>query len=207
MYHPVGINKDRAMFFSDAIFAIAMTIMVLQLRHPVGHDWASLSGIWPTLGAYVLAFVSVGTYWVNHHHVMEVVVNITGPALWLNLVLLFWISLIPYATQWVGDSRFAALPISGYAFLNFMCSMSFAILTVALQACDPAHKVLAEAIGTGRKEKASLAGHAFSIALPFTGEWGACGALLIMAALALMWFIPDVRIERRLRSNETVDGR
>ncbi len=190
------MNKSRLEAFSDGVIAIIITIMMLELPRPEGHDWHTLLKVWPTLLSYILSFIYVGIYWNNHHHMLQVVRRVSGPALWHNLHLLFWLSLFPYVTGWAGDSHFAPVPMTCYAFVALMCALAFTLLSLSLQKADAQNHLLAEATGTVTKEKQSVAGYIIAIVAPFFGHRGVVVSGVILAAVALLWLMPDRRIER-----------
>jgi uncharacterized membrane protein len=160
--------------FSDAVIAIIMTIMVLELKVPHEATWAALDSLIPVFLSYVLSFIYLGIYWNNHHHLLQVARQVNGSVLWANMHLLFWLSLVPFATGWMGENHFAALPVALYG----------AVL------------LLAAAIGGDFKGKISLVVYALAIPFAFVNAWLACG---LYALVALMWLIPDRRIERALK--------
>lgn len=195
------MTKSRLEIFSDGVLAIIITVMVLELKTPAGHDWRDLLMLWPTLLAYILSFVFIGVYWNNHHHLMLTIRSINGAALWANLHLLFWLSLLPFVTHWAGESRFAAAPMTCYAGVAFMCAVAFSILTTVLVRADTDNHLLAAALGDDAKGKLSLAVYALAIVTPFLRPAGAAVSGLLLIAVALMWLIPDRRIERVLEED------
>ncbi|WP_425147899.1 TMEM175 family protein [Deinococcus sp.] len=198
------MNKSRLEAFSDGVIAIIITIMVLELKIPEGHDWSDLKGLWPKVLAYVISFLYVGIYWNNHHHVLHTVRKVNGTVLWANLHLLFWLSLFPFVSGWAGESHFSAHPMSAYGFVALMCGVAYTLLSAAIVRADPQNNVLEEATGGSGDRKGILSTGAYVIATvsPFFGQAGVIlsGALLI--AVALMWLIPDRRIERILEHSE-----
>ncbi len=199
------MRTSRLEAFSDGVIAIIITIMVLELPRPEGHDWRSLHAVWPTFLGYVLSFVLVGIYWNNHHHMLQAVRRINGTVMWMNLLLLFWLSLFPYVTGWAGESHFEAVPMTCYAVVALMCGVSFAALSMAAQACDQENHVLAEAVGAGIKERVSMAAYVVAVVAPFFGTWGRWVSGLVMVGVAISWIVPDRRVERLLsaRSGES----
>ncbi|WP_291425270.1 TMEM175 family protein [Deinococcus sp.] len=197
------MNKARMEAFSDGVLAIIITIMVLELPRPEGHDWSTLYRLWPTLLSYALSFIYVGIYWNNHHHLMHTVRRIGGQLLWANLHLLFWLSLFPYVTGWAGESHFAPVPMTCYGIVALMCALSWLLLTRAIIAAGPQNSLLAQAMGRGLKETLSLVGYLVAIVAPFFGHIGVVVAGLALMAVALGWLIPDRRIERVLQATET----
>ena len=189
------MNKTRVEAFSDGVIAILITIMVLELRIPEGADWDALQPIVPVFITYILSFVLVGMYWNNHHHLFHAADRITGGILWANLHLLFWLSLIPFSTGWMGRNNFASLPTAVYGAVLLMAAIAYAILVRTIIAAQGQHSRLREAIGSDAKGYASLAMYAAAIPLAFANRWLAYS---LYVGVALIWFIPDRRIERRL---------
>lgn len=189
------IGKGRIEAFSDGVIAIIITIMVLELKVPHGTAFADLLPIVPVLLSYVLSFAYVGIYWNNHHHLLQAARGITGPIMWANLHLLFWMSLIPFVTSWIGETGDAVAPVASYGVILLMTAAAYRLLASLLARHDGPESQLAEAIGSDRKGKHSLILYAFGIAVSF--YWPAAG-LAVYVAVALMWFIPDRRVERVL---------
>lgn len=189
------MQKVRLEAFSDGVLAIIITIMVLQLKVPQGASFAALRPGLPVLLSYVLSFVYVGIYWNNHHHLLSGVSRIDGRVLWPNLHLLFWLSLVPFATEWVGETRFAPAPLAAYGCVLLLAAIAFKLLQASLLAATEPHSVLARAVGRDWKGWLSLVGYGLGIAASFWQEWAA-GALYVLVALG--WLIPDRRIERGL---------
>jgi uncharacterized membrane protein len=187
------VNKGRLEAFSDGVIAIIITIMVLELRVPEGADPAILRPLIPIFLSYVLSFVYIGIYWNNHHHLFQVVRRVNGPTLWANLHLLFWLSLIPFVTSWMGDNHFAPWPVAVYGGVLLLNGFAFVILTRVLVANHGKDSTLAVAVGQDRKGKLSLALYATAIALAFPFPWAACAVYVIVA---IIWLVPDSRIER-----------
>lgn len=190
------MNKTRLEAFSDGVIAIIITIMVLEMKVPHGPQWADLGALWPVFLSYVLSFANVGIYWNNHHHLLHTVKRVNGAILWANLHLLFWLSLMPFATGWMGENHFAALPVAVYAFDLLMCAVAYTVLQAKIIALHGNESVLATAVGRDRKGKASLASYALAMPLALPGQPVVAG--LLMVAVALMWFVPDRRIENVL---------
>src|SRR5918912_824394 len=151
------MSKSRLEAFSDGVIAILITIMVLQLRTPTGSDLAALAEILPTVGLYVLSFAFLGIYWNNHHHLLHATTHINGAVLWANLHLLFWLSLVPFATRWMGESGLAEVPTAIYGCVLLLSAIAFTILLRTIIACEPPGAVLARAIGRDRKGNLSMA--------------------------------------------------
>jgi uncharacterized membrane protein len=189
------MTKARLEAFSDGVFAIIITIMVLELKVPHGADLAALRPLLPVFLTYLLSFAFVGIYWVNHHHLLHATSGVDGRILWANLHLLFWLSLFPFVTGWMGENHFAPLPTAGYAAQGLLSGSAYWLLSKAILAREGRGSRLAAAIGKDAKGKASLALYALAIALAFVREWMA-DALFV--AVALMWLVPDRRIEARL---------
>jgi uncharacterized membrane protein len=194
------MNKSRIEAFSDGVIAIIITIMVLELKVPHGAEWADLVKLWPVFISYILSFVNVGIYWNNHHHLMHTVKRVNGRILWANMHLLFWLSLVPFTTGWMGENHFSALPVAVYAFNLLMSGAAYAILSHSIIKLHGKESDLAHAIGADLKGKVSLAAYALSIPLALAGFPLFSGALII--AVSAMWFIPDRRIEQTLSVKE-----
>jgi uncharacterized membrane protein len=189
------LNKTRLEAFSDGVIAILITIMVLELRIPEGADWDAVMPIVPVFITYVLSFVILGIYWTNHHHLMHAADRISGPILWANLHLLFWLSLIPFCTGWMGRNNFASLPTAIYGAVLLLCAIAYTVLQHMIITAQGEHSRLKEAIGNDVKGYASLAMYTAAIPLAFADRWL---AYALYVAVALVWFIPDRRIEKRL---------
>ncbi len=189
------MGKNRLEAFSDGVIAIIITIMVLELKVPHEADLQALAPLWPVFLSYVLSFIYVGIYWNNHHHLMHSVQAISGRVLWANLHLLFWLSLIPFVSGWMGENHFATLPVAAYGLVLFMCSVAYDLLVRSLSR-QRENTMLAEAIGADRKGVLSVALYLSGIALSFVHPWI---GFAVYAAAAVVWFMPDTRIERRLR--------
>jgi uncharacterized membrane protein len=185
--------------FSDGVIAIIITIMVLEMKVPHGTDLASLRPVLPVFLSYVLSFVNVGIYWNNHHHLLHASQHVTGRVLWANLLLLFWLSLFPFCTGWMGENHFAALPTAVYGVILLFAAYSYLILQAAIVAADGPDSRVARAVGADRKGLASrlmyMAGIVGSFVRPWIG-WA------LYVAVALLWFVPDRRIERVLMRDE-----
>ncbi|HEY0513044.1 MAG TPA: TMEM175 family protein [Thermoanaerobaculia bacterium] len=189
------MGKGRLEAFSDGVLAIIITIMVLELKVPHEPELAALGPLVPVLLSYVLSFAFVGIYWNNHHHLMHAVQKVNGNVLWANLYLLFWLSVIPFVTSWMGENHFAATPVALYGVVMLMNAIAFTILTRVLIAHHGKDSTLAIAIGTDHKGKTSLALYAAAIPLAFVEPRL---ALAIYVLVAIIWFAPDRRIERTL---------
>ena len=187
------MNKNRLEAFSDGVIAIIITIMVLEIKVPHGDTWAVLAPLLPVFLSYVLSFIYVGIYWNNHHHMLHTVKKVTAPVLWANLHLLFWLSLIPFTTGWAGENHFASLPSLFYGVGLLMCAIAYSILQKTIIAADASDSLLQQAVGKDIKGKASIVLYATAVLLASFVPWL---SLTIYVAVALMWLIPDRRIER-----------
>jgi uncharacterized membrane protein len=187
------MQKARLEAFSDGVLAIIITIMVLELHIPRGGDFAALQPLAPLFLCYVLSFVYVGIYWNNHHHMLHAVRRISGGALWANLHLLFWLSLLPVVTGWMGTNDFSALPTALYGVVLLMSGAAYLILSRVLIAAEGDESLLAKAIGSDSKGKLSLLVYTLAIPIAFWNRWVSQGAYVLVA---LMWLVPDRRIER-----------
>jgi len=189
------MTKGRLEAFSDGVIAILITIMVLELRVPPRPDVAALLPLWPVFLSYVLSFIFLGIYWNNHHHLMQAVRVVNGRVLWANSHLLFWLSLIPFTTAWMGENHFAPAPVALYG-VNLVCAgCAYFILTRVLLAVHGPSSLLARAVGTDSKGKISVVMYALAIPMACRMPALACG---LYGAVAIMWLIPDRRIEKVL---------
>jgi uncharacterized membrane protein len=189
------VGKGRLEAFSDGVIAIIITIMVLELKVPHGAGLDALSPLIPVFISYVLSFVFIGIYWNNHHHMLHAVGNVNGRILWANLHLLFWLSLIPFVTGWMGENHFAALPVALYGAVLLMAGLAYFVLARALAAHHGKDSKLARALGKDTKGRASVAIYAVAIPLSFVNPWIAFAMYIVVA---IIWFIPDRRIERAM---------
>ena len=189
------MSKGRLEAFSDGVIAILITIMVLELRIPHGADFAALQPTLPAFLVYVLSFVNLGIYWNNHHHLLHTVTTVNGKILWANQHLLFWLSLVPFTTGWMGENHFAALPTAVYGADLLLAAIAYWILVRVIIAAQGARSPLAAAVGKDVKGKLSPALYAAAIPLAFVHQ-GIADAIYII--VALMWLVPDRRIERNL---------
>ena len=188
------MGKTRLEAFSDGVLAIIITIMVLELKVPHGDELADLLPLLPVFLSYVLSFVYIGIYWNNHHHMLHTVQHVNGAILWANLHLLFWLSLVPFVTGWMGENHFAALPTSLYGVVLFMAALAYWLLQTAIIAGGGGKEaLLARAVGNDRKGKLSQVLYLIAIPAAFWFEW-LSGALYVL--VAIIWLIPDRRIER-----------
>ncbi|HXQ36182.1 MAG TPA: TMEM175 family protein [Anaerolineales bacterium] len=189
------MSKGRLEAFSDGVIAILITIMVLELKVPHGADLASLIELTPIFLSYVLSFVFLGIYWNNHHHLLQVAKHVNGNVLWANLHLLFWLSLIPFATGWMGENNFSQLPIALYGIVLWMSGLAYYILAQTLISLHGNDSLLATALGRKFKEIASLICYTVAILFSFIN---AGASLAIYVIVACLWLVPDKRIERTL---------
>lgn len=187
------MTKGRIEAFSDGVIAIIITIMVLEQKMPQGHDAAALWPLWPVFLSYVLSFAKLGSYWTNHHHMFLAVKHVGGWVLWSNLHLLFWLSLMPFATAFMGENRFAGFPVAVYAFVMLMCSLSYWLVVRALLGEHGRDSDFARALGSDLKGKISLACYAAALPLAL---WQPILSLALIAAIAVMWIIPDQRFAK-----------
>jgi uncharacterized membrane protein len=189
--------------FSDGVIAILITIMVLELGVPHGTDLSALAPIAPILLAYVLSFVNLGIYWNNHHHLLQAAHHVDGRILWANLHLLFWLSLVPFATAWIGENSFAPIPMAAYGFVLLMSALAYGLLVRALIRREGPDSTIALAIG--RDVKGLISPLAYALAIPVALALP-LAAFLIYAGVALIWFVPDMRIERQMPHEPHVEG-
>lgn len=189
------MSKGRLEAFSDGVMAIIITIMVLELATPHEPTWAALVPLAPVFLSYVLSFTYVGIYWNNHHHLFQACKQINGRVLWANLHLLFWLSLFPFTTSWIGETHFAALPVASYGVAQLGAAIAYYILTHTLIAIHPKDSTLVMALGKDFKGKISGVLSLLAIPLAFVSSWLACAIFVI---IAVIWFVPDRRFERTL---------
>jgi uncharacterized membrane protein len=192
------MGKDRLTAFSDGVIAIIITIMVLELKIPEGDDWAALAQIGPVFSAYVLSFIYLAIYWNNHHHLLHTVTHVDGLILWANSHLLFWLSLVPASTWWLGEHFPAPLPAAIYGVTLLMPAIAYYLLELAIVHRQGPQSVLASALGSDFKGKISIVLYVAGIALAFIVPWASIALYVLVAA---MWFIPDRRIENMLRES------
>lgn len=187
------MGKTRLEAFSDGVLAIIITIMVLELKVPHHDDLETLLSLWPVASSYVMSFIYVGIYWSNHHHLMHAVHRVDGATLWANLHLLFWLSLVPFVTGWMGENHFAALPLACYGFVLLMAAVAYYILTTVLLRQHGKSSELALALGRDFKGKISIVIYLLAILLTCVARWV---SLALYVTVAIMWLVPDRRIER-----------
>jgi len=193
------MHKSRVEGFSDGVIAIIITIMVLELRPPHTASWSALGPMVPTLLSYVLSFVFTGIYWNNHHHLFQAAHQVNGRVLWANLHLLFWMSMFPFITAWLGDSHFAPVPVAVYGIVMLMAGVAYFVLSRVLVAHHGRESALARAVGRDGKGLASLLMYAAAVALSFVDPRLSCA---LYVAVAILWLVPDKRIERTLANSE-----
>jgi len=189
------MRKGRLEAFSDGVLAIIITIMVLELAPPHESDFAALTPLIPKFLSYILSFIFLAIYWNNHHHLWQAVEKVNGSILWANMHLLFWLSLIPFATGWMGENHFATVPVALYGLVLWMSALAYFLMVRTLMAHHAKDSVLATALGNGAKERLSLVLYTAAIPLAFVASWI---SLAIYVTVAIMWLVPDRRIEKRL---------
>ncbi|MBS1227764.1 MAG: hypothetical protein H6R17_1041 [Proteobacteria bacterium] len=194
----MGMSRLEA--FSDGVMAIIITIMVLELKVPHGEHFDALASLMPVFSSYVLSYVYVGIYWNNHHHLLQAARNVTVPILWANLHLLFWLSLFPFATGWMGENHFAAAPSAIYGLVLFMAAVAYRILQMSIISSHGDSSFLSRALGSDWKGKSSPIVYAVAMLLAF---WSPSLAQGLYALVALIWLIPDQRIEKALLDKKT----
>lgn len=187
------MTKNRMEAFSDGVLAIIITIMVLEMKVPHSTDWTALKPIIPVFLSYVMSFVYLAIYWNNHHHMLHITHKTNGAILWANLHLLFWLSLIPFVTGWMGENHFARQPAAAYGFVLLMAAFAYWLLQNAIIAGQGSDSSLAKAVGRDVKGKSSIVLYILAIALSFWNQWV---AVAIYVFVALVWLVPDRRIER-----------
>jgi uncharacterized membrane protein len=189
------MDKQRLETFSDGVIAIILTIMVLEIKVPHGNALTDLKALLPVLLSYILSFINIGIYWNNHHHLFQAVEKVNGLVLWMNLHLLFWLSLLPFTTGWMGENNFALWPVVLYGFVLLMTGVAYFILVKSLMPLHEKDSPLSKAIGDDKKGKISVLIYSAGIPLAFVHPYL---ALLLYLCVAVMWFIPDKRIEKKL---------
>ena len=187
------MKPERMNAFTDGVIAILITILVLELRPPAGHHLAAILDEKGRLLAYLLSFVFVAIYWVNHHHLMQIVHRIDGRTLWANIHLLLWLSLTPIATAWLGEAGVEPGPVAAYSIVLLGCAVAYTLLTLSLLALHESESQLAQAIGSDRKGKVSLAAYLVALAFSFVVPWV---SVALFVTVALIWVVPDRRVER-----------
>jgi uncharacterized membrane protein len=194
------MSNSRMEAFSDALFAIIMTIMVLEMKVPHGVELADLSALLPVFLSYVLSFIYLGIYWNNHHHMLSVTHHVSGGTLWANLHLLFWLSLIPFVSGWMGENRFAAVPTALYGVILLLAACAYLLLQREILVREGPSSILAAAVGDDWKGRVSPLLYVLGIALALLRPWIAG---VVYASVALMWLVPDRRIERKVAHGHT----
>ena len=193
------MTKGRLEAFSDGVIAILITIMVLELRIPHGADWRALEPLTPVFLTYVMSFVYLAIYWNNHHHMLHATDRVNGKILWANMHLLFWLSMVPFVTGWMGENHFAALPTALYGVVLLLAAIAYTILSRTIIASQGEHSRLRQAIGDDRKGWISLVLYALAIPLAFVNQWVSDG---IYVTVGLIWLVPDRRIESTLHHDQ-----
>jgi uncharacterized membrane protein len=194
------MGKNRLEAFFDGVVAIIITIMVLEMKVPHGDNIETLYPLVPVLLSYVLSFIYLGIYWNNHHHMLHACKHVTGSMLWANLHLLFWLSLIPFTTGWMGENHFAAMPTALYGFVLLMAAIAYWILQLRIIVSQGKNSIVKQAVGNDWKGKLSPVLYAAAILLAYVSQWI---AIAIYVFVALLWLVPDRRIERIVLSKET----
>ena len=191
------MSKGRMEAFSDGVLAVIITIMILEMKSPLGTGLAAMRPLVPVFLSYVLSFIYIGIYWNNHHHLLHAIQHVNGATLWANLHLLFWLSLVPFTTSWMGGNHFAAWPVALYGIVLLLAAVAYSILTRTLIALHGRGSTLATSIGRDVKGKISIVIYAAAIPLAFVRTWiaGMC-----YVVVAIMWLVPDRRIEKNLAS-------
>ena len=189
------MSKTRLEAFSDGVLAIIITIMVLELKVPHGTDLSTLAPLLPVFLSYVLSFVYVGIYWNNHHHLLHATHKVSGGILWANLHLLFWLSLVPFVTGWMGENHFATVPVAAYGIVLLCCAIAYTVLAKAIMSREGPDSVIARSLGRDVKGKISLLPYASAIPLAFVNPWISMASFV---AVAILWVVPDRRIEKNL---------
>ena len=189
------MGKGRLEAFSDGVLAIIITIMVLEMKVPHGDTLASLKPLIPVFISYILSFIYVGIYWNNHHHMMHAAQHVNGKVLWNNIHLLFWLSLVPFVTGWMGENHFAAVPVALYGFVLLMAGIAYYFLALALSKLHGPHSTIAHAFGKDRKGKLSILIYIIGVTLSFVNNWLGFTCYIIVSCI---WIIPDRRIEKVL---------
>ncbi|MDE3181352.1 MAG: DUF1211 domain-containing protein [Acidobacteriota bacterium] len=189
------MSKGRMEAFSDGVLAVIITIMVLEMKSPRGTRLAAMRPLIPVFLSYVLSFIYIGIYWNNHHHLLHATQRVNGATLWANLHLLFWLSLVPFTTAWMGENHLASWPVAVYGIILLLAGVAYFVLAGNLIALHGRDSLLAKSLGSDVKTKISIAIYAASILLAFVRPWIACAGYVVVA---LIWLVPDRRIERML---------
>lgn len=188
------MTKTRLEAFSDAVIAIIITIMVLELKVPHEGSREALKPLWPVFVSYALSFINLGIYWGNHHHLVHTIKEVRGGILWANLHLLFWLSLVPFATAWMGESHFATIPVAAYALIANLCGISYYILLLVIKKCNPGNAALLDVLHK-QSRKGMISCILYTLAIP-SAFWQPVISGVCIVMVAIMWLIPDRNIER-----------
>ena len=194
------MHKGRLEALSDGVIAIIITIMVLEFKMPHSNDIRALLPMWPTFVSYVLSFLYVGIYWNNHHHTFQAARSVNGGILWANLHLLFWLSLLPFVTGWMGENNFTRWPVVMYGVIMLMCAVAYSVMIHSLISHHGKQSIIARAVGKDLKGNLSMVLYALAIALAFCCPWV---SIVLYFVVASMWIVPDKRIERHIGSLNT----
>jgi uncharacterized membrane protein len=192
------MTKTRLEAFSDAVIAIIMTIMVLELKVPHDTSWEALSKLWPVFLSYFVSFLNLGIYWGNHHHLVHTIREVRGGILWANLHLLFWLSLMPFATAWMGENHFEKNTVAMYAMLSNLCGIAYYILLVVIKKCNPGNTTLLEVLQK-QSRKGIISCILYTVAIPVAYLSTTVSGILILLS-AIMWLMPDRNIEKAIQS-------
>ncbi len=192
------MNKNRLEAFSDVVIAIIITIMVLELKVPHGAEFSDLNSLIPVFVSYILSFVYVGIYWNNHHHMFHAVQKVTGPIMWANLHLLFWLSVVPFVTAWAGENHFAPVPVLFYGVVLLMAALAYTILSLTIINHHGKDSAIAQAFGSDIKGKISTGLYITAVAVAYSLPIVACA---IYVTVAIIWLVPDKRMEKAIKAN------
>jgi uncharacterized membrane protein len=198
------VTSGRLEAFSDGVIAIVITIMVLELRTPEGESWRDLSSIRPVLLSYVLSFVHLGIYWSNHHHLFQAVEKVNGRVLWANLHLLFWLSLVPFTTRWLGESGALEAPVAAYGIVLALAAFAYYLVVLAILSLHGRESQIARAIGSDLKGKLSMSVYLVAVPAAFFEPWV---SIVLYVLVAATWMIPDRRIEAKLSDEDDRESR
>ena len=194
------MSKTRLEAFSDAVIAIIMTIMVLELKVPHEVSWNAFNPIWPVFFSYIISFLGLGIYWGNHHHLIHTINKVSSGIIWSNLHLLFWLSLIPFATAWVGETHFAKIPLALYATLNDMCGLAYFILLIVIRNCNQGNDKL-QIVLKKQQKKGAISCMLFTLAIPVALFLSTLASSILIIIASLIWLIPDKNIEKALHES------